>query len=76
MLLAAADFQHPLEQFKVENRNEVACGGGGGAVGEETGRTSETGTLEVAGDFPAYDLEKRNPTTDKQSRDTGGAPGH
>ena len=37
---AAADFQHPLEQFKVENRNEAACGGGGGAVGEETGRTS------------------------------------
>ena len=28
---------------------------------------TETGTLEVAGDFPAYDLEKRNPTTDKQS---------
>lgn len=35
-----------------------------------------TGTLEAAGDFPAYDSEKRNPTTDKQSWDTGGAPGH
>ena len=28
---------------------------------------TETGTLEAAGDFLAYDLEKRNPTTDKQS---------
>ena len=28
---------------------------------------TETGTLEAAGDFLAYDLEKKNPTTDKQS---------
>ena len=37
---------------------------------------TETGMLEAAGDFLAYDLEKRNPTTDKQSWDTRGALGH